>query len=173
MAEQLIVTAKDKAGIYAEILPQIEAVTSAESDMIANMANVSAILKEAFNFWWVGFYIVKPCSGVGDINGVAGEELVLGPFQGPLACTRIKKGRGVCGTAWEKAETVIVPDVELFPGHIACSSLSRSEIVVPVFDADGSVMAVLDIDSEHLATFDVLDKEWLEKMLRQINFGNK
>ncbi|MBO5407498.1 MAG: GAF domain-containing protein [Bacteroidales bacterium] len=166
MAEQLIITAKDKAGIYAEILPQIEAVVSAETDMIANMANVSAILKEAFGFWWVGFYIVKPC-----LSG--GEELVLGPFQGPLACTRIKKGRGVCGTSWEQAQTIIVPDVEQFPGHIACSSLSRSEIVVPVFASDGSVMGVLDIDSEHLATFDVVDKEWLEKMLKQINFVNK
>ena len=161
MAEELIITAKDKAGIYAEILPQIEAVVAAETDMIANMANVSAILKEAFGFWWVGFYIVKPCSG-------GGEELVLGPFQGPLACTRIKKGRGVCGTAWERRETVIVPDVEQFPGHIACSSLSRSEIVVPVFNPDSEVMAVLDIDSEHLATFDVVDKEWLERMVKFI-----
>ena len=165
MAEQLIVTATDKAGIYAELLPQIEAVVSAESDMIANMANVSAILKEAFGFWWVGFYIVKATD--------AGEELVLGPFQGPLACTRIKKGRGVCGTAWDKGETIIVPDVDQFPGHIACSSLSRSEIVVPVFAPDGNVMAVLDIDSEHLATFDVTDKEWLEKMLTQIKFADK
>ena len=165
MAEQLIVTATDKAGIYAELLPQIEAVVSAESDMIANMANVSAILKEAFGFWWVGFYIVKATD--------AGEELVLGPFQGPLACTRIKKGRGVCGTAWDREETIIVLDVEQFPGHIACSSLSRSEIVVPVFAPDGNVMAVLDIDSEHLATFDVTDKEWLEKMLTQIKFADK
>jgi GAF domain-containing protein len=165
MAEQLIVTATDKAGIYAELLPQIEAVVSAESDMIANMANVSAILKEAFGFWWVGFYIVKATD--------AGEELVLGPFQGPLACTRIKKGRGVCGTAWDREETIIVPDVEQFPGHIACSSLSRSEIVVPVFAPGGNVMAVLDIDSEHLATFDVTDKEWLEKMLTQIKFADK
>ena len=165
MAEQLIVTATDKAGIYAELLPQIDAVVSAESDMIANMANISAILKEAFGFWWVGFYIVKAAD--------AGEELVLGPFQGPLACTRIKKGRGVCGTAWDRAETIIVPDVEQFPGHIACSSLSRSEIVVPVFAPGGNVMAVLDIDSEHLATFDVTDKEWLEKMLSQIKFADK
>ena len=157
MAEHLIITASDKAGIYAEILPQIKAVVSAETDLIANMANVSAILKEAFGFWWVGFYIVKPSE--------AGEELVLGPFQGPLACTRIKKGRGVCGTAWEKGETIVVPDVEQFPGHIACSSLSRSEIVVPVFAPDSNVKAVLDIDSEHLATFDVTDKEWLEKIL--------
>ena len=157
MAEQLTIRATDKAGIYAEILPQIKAVVSSESDLIANMANVSAILKEAFGFWWVGFYIVKPSE--------AGEELVLGPFQGPLACTRIKKGRGVCGTAWEKGETIVVPDVEQFPGHIACSSLSRSEIVVPVFAPDRVVKAVLDIDSEHLATFDVIDKEWLEKIL--------
>lgn len=166
MAEELIITAKDKVGIYAQILPQIEAVVSAESDMVANMANVSAILKEAFGFWWVGFYIVKE-----RVDG--GQELVLGPFQGPLACARIKKGRGVCGTAWAEKSTVIVPDVEQFPGHIACSSLSRSEIVVPVFDASGDVMAVLDIDSEHLSTFDVVDKEWLEKMLCKINFGNK
>ncbi len=165
MAEELVITAKDKAGIYAEILPQIEAVVSAETDMIANMANVSAILKEAFGFWWVGFYIVKELA-----DGT--QELVLGPFQGPLACTRIKKGRGVCGTSWAKGETIVVPDVDQFPGHIACSSLSKSEIVVPVYAPDGSVMAVLDIDSEHLETFDVTDKEWLEKMLRQINFGN-
>ena len=158
MAEELIITATDKAGIYAELMPQIEAVTSAESDMIANMANVSAILKEAFGFWWVGFYIVK---NVAD----DAKELVLGPFQGPLACTRIRKGRGVCGTSWAKEETIIVPDVEQFPGHIACSSLSRSEIVVPVFDAAGEVTAVLDIDSEHLATFDVTDKELLEKIV--------
>ena len=188
MAEQLIITAKDKAGIYAELLPQIKAVVSAESDMIANMANVSAILKEAFGFWWVGFYIVKPAGGAlaGDStkagthagNALPGgtvaaggccaadeKELVLGPFQGPLACTRIKKGRGVCGTTWAKEETIIVPDVEQFPGHIACSSLSRSEIVVPVFAPSGEVSAVLDIDSEHLATFDVTDKEWLEQIV--------
>ena len=164
MAEQLIITATDKAGIYAELLPQIKAIVSAETDLIANMANVSAILKEAFGFWWVGFYLVKPAG--------AGEELVLGPFQGPLACTRIKKGRGVCGTAWVKEETIIVPDVEQFPGHIACSSLSRSEIVVPVFDASGKVKAVLDIDSEHLATFDVVDKEWLEKILKDLFVWN-
>ena len=164
MAEHLIITASDKAGIYAEILPQIKAVVSSESDLIANMANVSAILKEAFGFWWVGFYIVKPSE--------AGEELVLGPFQGPLACTRIKKGRGVCGTAWAKGDTIVVPDVEQFPGHIACSSLSRSEIVVPVFGADKEVKAVFDIDSEHLATFDVVDKEWLEKILDNLFVWN-
>jgi GAF domain-containing protein len=122
-----------------------------ESDTIANMANISACLWETFRFWWVGFYRVVQ------------DELVLGPFQGPLACTRIRKGRGVCGTAWAKRETVIVPDVELFPGHIACSSASRSEIVVPVFNGD-EVVAVLDIDSEHLATFDETDKLWLERI---------
>jgi GAF domain-containing protein len=116
------------------------------------MANISACLWETFRFWWVGFYRVVQ------------DELVLGPFQGPLACTRIRKGRGVCGTAWAKRETVIVPDVELFPGHIACSSASRSEIVVPVFNGD-EVVAVLDIDSEHLATFDETDKLWLEKIV--------
>ena len=161
MAEQLIITATDKSGIYAQLLPQIEAVVSAESDIVANMANVSAILKEAFNFWWVGFYIVKPSC----ISGQDEMELVLGPFQGPLACTRIKKGRGVCGTCWAREETVIVPDVEQFPGHIACSSLSKSEIVVPVFSKGVEVAAVLDIDSEHLSTFDVTDKEWLEKIV--------
>ena len=156
MAEQLFITATDKKGIYAQILPQIRSIVAAETDLIANMANVSAILKEAFGFWWVGFYIVK--------SSDAGEELVLGPFQGPLACTRIKKGKGVCGTSWAEKATVIVPDVEQFPGHIACSSLSRSEIVVPVLTPDGNVMAVLDVDSEHLETFDVTDKEWLEKI---------
>ena len=161
MAEQLIITAKDKAGIYAEILPQIEAVVSAETDMVANMANVSAILKEAFGFWWVGFYIVKP-----SLNG--GEELVLGPFQGPVACTRISFGKGVCGTAWERAETVIVPDVHKFPGHIACSSASNSEIVVPVFQGK-KVIAVLDIDSTEFNTFDHTDKEWLEKIVSLIH----
>ena len=164
MAEQLLITATDKSGIYAQLLPQIKSVVSSETDLIANMANVSAILKEAFGFWWVGFYIVK--------SSEAGEELVLGPFQGPLACTRIKKGRGVCGTAWAKEETIVVPDVEQFPGHISCSSLSRSEIVVPVFGADKEVKAVLDIDSEHLATFDVVDKEWLEKILDNLFVWN-
>ena len=119
--------------------------------MVANMANVSACLYETFRFWWVGFY------------RVAGDELVLGPFQGPIACTRIRKGRGVCGTSWQREETVIVPDVEQFPGHIACSSASRSEIVVPVL-RKGKVVAVLDIDSELTDTFDNTDKEWLERI---------
>ena len=149
-----------KESRYQELYQTIAAVTQGETDTIANMANTAALIHESFGFWWTGFYIVK------------GEELVLGPFQGPVACTRIGFGKGVCGTSWKRRESIIVPDVEDFPGHIACSSLSRSEIVVPVFASDGSVMGVLDIDSEHLATFDVVDKEWLEKMLRQINFGN-
>ena len=123
-----------------------------ENDIIANMANVAACLKDTFNFWWVGFY------------RVVGEELVLGPFQGPLACTRIRKGKGVCGTAWQKAETVIVPDVDEFPGHIACSSLTKSEIVVPVFKGK-DVAAVLDIDSERLANFDETDKSFIEELV--------
>ena len=133
---------------------QVASLVESESDSIANMANISACLYETFRFWWVGFYRVVQ------------DELVLGPFQGPLACTRIRKGRGVCGTAWAKRETVIVPDVELFPGHIACSSASRSEIVVPVFSADRTeVTSVLDIDSAELNTFDRTDKEWLEKIV--------
>ena len=125
---------------------------SGENDQIANMANMAAMIHETFGFWWTGFYIVK------------GEQLVLGPFQGPVACTRIPYGKGVCGTSWQRQETIVVPDVEEFPGHIACSSLSRSEIVVPIF-CDDSVYAVLDIDSKELATFDDIDKEWLEKIV--------
>lgn len=137
---------------YEALLPQVKAVVYGETDDIANMANVAAMLHETFHFWWTGFY------------RVSGGELVLGPFQGPLACTRIRKGRGVCGTAWEKAETQVVPDVEQFPGHIACSSASRSEIVVPVW-RNGEVIAVLDIDSEKLATFDDTDRRYLEELV--------
>lgn len=137
--------------MYENLLPQIKSLIEGETDLIANMANVSACLKDTFNFWWVGFYRVE------------GEELVLGPFQGPLACTRIRKGKGVCGTAWQEAKTMIVPDVDAFPGHIACSSLSRSEIVVPIVK-DGKVTAVLDIDSEKLATFDQTDQKYLEQL---------
>ena len=129
-----------------------------EPDLIANLANVAAALKEQFGWLWVGFYLVK------------NEELVLGPFQGPVACTRIKKGRGVCGTSWQKAETIIVDDVEKFPGHIACSSLSRSEIVVPL-TRNGEVMGVLDVDSELLAQFDETDKKYLEEIAEAIDFG--
>ena len=137
---------------YQELYKQLQSLLSGEDDQIANMANMSAMIHETFGFWWTGFYIVK------------GEQLVLGPFQGPIACTRIPYGKGVCGTAWQRQETIVVPDVEEFPGHIACSSLSRSEIVVPIF-SDDSVCAVLDIDSKELATFDNIDKEWLEKIV--------
>lgn len=137
---------------YALLYKQIASLVEGESDTIANMANVVAMIHFTFGFWWTGFY------------RVAGEELVLGPFQGPLACSRIKYGRGVCGTAWQEQQTQVVPDVELFPGHIACSSLSRSEIVVPVWRGE-EIVAVLDIDSEHLATFDEVDKEWLERIV--------
>ena len=141
----------DKEQKYEALVAQAKALSEAETDEIALMANVAAITHETFNFWWTGFY------------RVVGDELVLGPFQGPLACTRIKFGRGVCGTAWKEKRSVIVPDVEEFPGHIACSSASRSEIVVPMF-RNGEVFAVLDIDSEKLATFDDTDKKYLEKI---------
>ena len=141
---------------YQELYRQLEAMLCGEDDMIANMANMAAMLHERFEFWWTGFYIVK------------NSELVLGPFQGPVACTRIPFGKGVCGTSWKKKETVIVPDVHQFPGHIACSSLSQSEIVIPIFDGE-DVYAVLDIDSKDLATFDETDKEWLEKIVRLLN----
>ena len=146
----------NKSEIYSELYKQIKSVVESESDVIANMANVASMIHETFRFWWTGFY------------RVAEEELILGPFQGPLACTRIKKGRGVCGTSWQQRKTIIVPDVELFPGHIACSSQSKSEIVVPIYDSDGVVKAVLDIDSEHLNTFDTTDQIWLEKITQLI-----
>ena len=155
MSENLIIKGDSKKELYENLLPQIQALVEGEADEIANMANISSCLKDTFNFWWVGFY------------RVVNEELLLGPFQGPLACTRIRKGKGVCGTAWQKAETVIVPDVDEFPGHIACSSLTKSEIVVPVFK-NGEVVAVLDIDSEKAGNFDETDKEFLEKLVALI-----
>ena len=151
MSEELNISEGSKTEKYATLLPQIQSVVSGEPDMIANMANIASMLHETFHFWWTGFYRV--------IDGV----LVLGPFQGPLACTRIKRGKGVCGTAWAEQQTVIVPDVDAFPGHIACSSLSRSEIVVPVKRA-GEVIAVLDIDSKDLNTFDSTDQKYLEQI---------
>ena len=151
MSEHLIISGATKAERYATLLPQIEAVLEGETDDVARMANVAASLWETFRFWWVGFY------------RVVSDELVLGPFQGPLACMRIRRGRGVCGTAWAEERTIVVPDVEQFPGHIACSSASRSEIVVPIFK-DGKVAAVLDIDSEHLTSFDEVDQLWLERL---------
>lgn len=155
MAEHLTIHSGDKAERYACLLPQLEEIVSTETDPIANMANVATCLWETFRFWWVGFY------------RVIDNELVLGPFQGPLACTRIRKGRGVCGTSWAEARTIIVPDVEQFPGHIACSSASRSEIVVPILK-DGVVIGVLDVDSEYLNTFDETDALWLEKVAQLI-----
>ena len=152
MAEELLIAQGDKGEKYALLYKQIESIVEGESDPIANMANVATMIHHTFGFWWTGFY------------RVVGEELVLGPFQGPLACSRIKFGKGVCGTAWKEQTTQVVPDVEQFPGHIACSSLSRSEIVVPVWH-EGAITAVLDIDSEHLATFDQTDKEWLERIV--------
>ena len=140
---------------YISILPQAAALLEGEDDIIANMANLSALLHQSFGFWWTGFY------------RVVGKELVLGPFQGPLACTHIPYGRGVCGTAWKNGETVVVPDVEEFPGHIACSSESRSEIVVPVWK-DGGIVAVLDIDSRELGCFDDIDRKYLEKIVENL-----
>ena len=137
---------------YELLYEQVKALINKESDIIANMANVAAIIHETFNFWWTGFY------------RVIDNELVLGPFQGPIACTRIAYGRGVCGTAWKEKKTIVVEDVHQFPGHIACSSASKSEIVAPIFK-DNQIVAVLDIDSDKLATFDNIDKEWLEKLV--------
>jgi len=156
MSEQLIIQGETKQERYEALLPQIKAVVEDEPDLIANMANVAAMLHETFGFWWTGFYRVE------------GEELVLGPFQGPMACTRIRKGRGVCGTAWLKEATQVVQDVDKFPGHIACSSASRSEIVVPIFHA-GKVIAVLDIDSERLNTFDETDRQNLEQIVKMLS----
>ncbi len=143
----------EKTEKYRLLERQVAALLERETDVIAKMANVAAVLHETFGFWWTGFY------------RVAGDELVLGPFQGPVACMHIPFGKGVCGTAWKRNETVVVPDVEQFPGHIACSSASRSEIVVPVHGPDGAVTAVLDIDSDRLATFDEEDRVWLEKIV--------
>ena len=153
MAENLFLTATTKAARYAELLPQVEALTAPEADLTANLANTAAALRQAFGFFWVGFYLVK------------GEELVLGPFQGPIACTRIRRGRGVCGTSWAEARTVLVPDVEEFPGHIACSSDSKSEIVVPILQS-GQVVAVLDVDSDQLNDFDHDDQVALEQLMQ-------
>ena len=151
MAEHLDIIEGTKQEKYEALLPQIESVVQDEPDIIANMANIASMLHETFHFWWTGFY------------RVADGELVLGPFQGPMACTRIRKGRGVCGTAWAEDQTQLVPDVDLFPGHIACSSASRSEIVVPLH-RNGQIIGVLDIDSEHLSTFDQTDQKYLEQI---------
>ena len=155
MAEDLHIITGTKVEQYKELVPQIEALIHGETDLIANMANISAALKEQFNWLWVGFYLVR------------NNELVLGPFQGPVACTRINRGKGVCGTTWERGETIIVPDVEAFSGHIACSSQSRSEIVLPLYK-NGEIIAVLDVDSKELDTFDLIDKENLENILKTL-----
>lgn len=152
MAEDLKISRGNKEERYAILLPQVVSLVEGESDRIAGMANMAAALAQTFGFFWVGFY------------RVIGDKLVLGPFQGPIACTRIAFGKGVCGTAWKRAETVIVPDVDAFPGHIACNSASRSEIVVPV-KADGEVIAVLDIDSDRLGAFDEVDQRYLEQLV--------
>ena len=150
--ETLTISGNSKQETYTSLLPQVQAVMDSSVDIIANMANMAAMLHETFGFWWTGFY------------RVIGDELMLGPFQGPLACTRIAYGRGVCGTAWKERRSIVVPDVEQFPGHIACSSASRSEIVVPVFQND-EIIAVLDIDSAELNTFDQTDAKFLERMV--------
>jgi len=157
MAEDLNIITGTKEEQYKALLPQIKALIAGESDLVANLANIAAALKTQFRWLWVGFYLVK------------NDELVLGPFQGPVACTRIKKGRGVCGTSWANGETLIVPDVEVFPGHIACSSLSRSEIVVPIFSL-GKVVGVLDVDSTEYNCYDTIDSRFLEEITHLISF---
>ena len=156
MAEDLTIAKGTKTVQYESLIPQIKGLLEGEDDLIANLANVTAALKEQFGWLWVGFYLVK------------NDELVLGPFQGPVACTRIKKGRGVCGTSWAQEKTLIVPDVEKFPGHIACSSLSKSEIVIPVFK-NNKVVGVLDVDSAELNEFDETDQRYLEEIVRLIS----
>ena len=159
---EIILSHQDKAMRYRELLPQLRSLIEEETDMTANLANITAALKEAFGFLWVGFYLVRP-----DMDG-KGEELVLGPFQGPVACTRIGYGRGVCGTAWKEGRSIVVEDVEQFPGHIACSSLSRSEIVVPLMPSEDEVIGVLDVDSAEVCTFDETDRTYLEMLCRII-----
>ena len=157
MSEDLNIIAGTKEDQYQSLLPQIKGLLDGETDLVANLANVTAAMKEQFNWLWIGFYLVK--------NG----ELIVGPFQGPVACTRIRKGKGVCGTSWAKREIIVVPDVEKFPGHIACSSLSKSEIVVPVI-RNNEVIAVLDVDSKEYNSFDETDQQYLEQIVKLIEF---
>lgn len=157
MAEDLSIASGTKEEQYQALIPQVKGLLDGEPDLVANLANVCAALKEQFGWLWIGFYLVK------------NDELVLGPFQGPVACTRIKKGRGVCGTAWDKAQTLIVPDVEKFPGHIACSSQSKSEIVVPVI-RNNQVIGVLDADSVNIDEYDTIDQQYLEQIIKLIHF---
>ena len=158
MAEDLTIITGTKQEQYEALLPQISGLLEGEPDLVANLANVAAALKQQFNWLWVGFYLVKK------------DELVLAPFQGPVACTRIKKGKGLCGSSWAQAKTLIIPDVEKFPGHIACSSASRSEIVIPVMHKD-EVVGVLDVDSKELNAFDTVDQVYLEQIVSLINFN--
>ena len=158
MSEDLLINSGSKEEQYEGLIPQIKGLLEGEHDLIANLANICGALKEQFNWFWIGFYLVK------------GEDLVLAPFQGPVACTRIKKGRGVCGTSWQNAATLIVPDVEKFPGHIACSSLSKSEIVVPIIRNE-IVVGVLDVDSSELNSFDETDQQFLEEIVSLIEFN--
>jgi GAF domain-containing protein len=186
MSEDLNIIVGTKAEQYESLIPQIKGLLEGEPDLIANLANTVGALKEQFDWLWVGFYLVKPTfakasaskpvftEDMSDEPNIADasadkEELVLGPFQGPVACTRLRKGKGVCGTSWQKAQTIMVPDVEKFPGHIACSSLSRSEIVVPVI-RNNKVIAVLDVDSEELNHFDETDRVYIEKIIELIEF---
>jgi GAF domain-containing protein len=158
MAETLIIPQNaTREDIYISLMPQLKALVMGETDLIANVSNITAALKEAFGFFWIGFYFVK------------NDELVLGPFQGPIACTRIKKGRGVCGTSWEKGEIIVVPDVDQFPGHIACSSLSRSEIVIPFFNSKNEVAGVIDIDSSLLNDFSEIDARFGEEIAKLVS----
>jgi L-methionine (R)-S-oxide reductase len=152
MAEELLIATGNKEEKYQQLLPQIKALVEGEENLIANLANIAAALKQQFDFLWVGFYLVE------------GNELVLGPFQGPIACTRIRKGKGVCGTSWDKNEIIVVPDVEAFPGHIACSSQSKSEIVVPLYQ-ENNIIGVLDVDSDQLNSFDELDAKYLKDII--------
>jgi L-methionine (R)-S-oxide reductase len=167
MAEDLTIIQGSKAEIYQSLIPQIKALLEGEPDLVANLANVCAALREQFGWLWVGFYLVRSSSAK-----ATEDELVLGPFQGPVACTRIKKSRGVCGAAWQNAETLIVPDVEKFPGHITCSSLSKSEIVIPLIK-NGEVIGVLDVDATELDQFDETDKKYLEEIISLIPLSPK
>lgn len=154
MAEDLKISIGTKEEKYRELIPQMKALLDGETDQVANMANICAALKSAFDFFWIGFYLVKE------------DQLVLGPFQGPIACTRIQKGKGVCGTSWQREKTIIVPNVDEFPGHIACSSLSKSEIVIPLFDTNKKVVGVLDADSDQLNDFDMTDEIYLSEIVQ-------
>lgn len=157
MAEELHITGTSKAERYEQLYPQIKSLIEGEPDLIANLANIASALKYSMNFFWVGFYLVK------------GDELVLGPFQGTIACTRIKKGKGVCGKAWELNDVIIVDDVDQFPGHIACSTLSKSEIVLPFYNSKKEIIGVLDVDSDEYSSFDRTDEEWLTKIILLLN----